>query len=63
MNLAEFGFHSFGLFCIFIGSCCIGHLPPDALASLVSRDTGVELARSGLEVGGGGGAAAPAPVD
>ena len=58
MNLAEFGLHTFGLFCNFIGSCCIGHLLPHALAYLVSRDTGVELARSGLEVGGGGGACA-----
>ena len=27
----------------FIGSRCIGHLLPDALVCLISRDTGVEV--------------------
>ena len=35
------------LFWIFVDSCCIGHLLHGAPAGIVSRDTGVEVARWG----------------
>ena len=42
MNLSVVCLPFFG---IYTGSCCIGHLLPDALVRRVSEDTGVEAAR------------------
>ena len=50
MNLSGFWLP---FFWIFIGSRCIDQLLPDALVSLVSRDTGVEVGRGGTGWQGG----------
>ena len=48
---------------MFVGSCCIGYLLPDALVFLLSRDTGVEVARwRGCVLGDGGGADGGRPL-
>ena len=40
----------FDYFDIFVRSFCIGYLLPDALASLVTQDIGVELLGGGIQL-------------